>query len=168
MIHASAPGFVATDVVVSVAEGKVETVNLELKRDASAPADRSEATPAAGPRGGTSSPAASATTPWRTVGFVTVGVGAAGLVLGAITGGLAVSQHSTLAGECPSGCLPKYASDLNSYHTFATISSAGFIGGGALAALGAVLWVTAPSGGRERSSVQATVGLNYVGARVEF
>ena len=39
----------------------------------------------------------------RTLGFVGLGVGGAGLILGAVTGGLAIPKHNALDKTCPDG-----------------------------------------------------------------
>jgi len=53
---------------------------------------------------------------------------------------------------------------VDSYNAMTTVSSVGFIAGGTLAALGAVLLFTAPSG----ASAQAFVGPRSVGMRGRF
>ncbi len=83
----------------------------------------------------------------RTLGLVGMGVGVVGLGVGAVTGILAIGKHSSLSNECTlsGGSCPASAnSDLDSYHSMATISTIGFIAGGVLAAGGAVLFLTAP------------------------
>ena len=75
------------------------------------------------------------------------GVGGAGLVLGITTGLVAGGKHSTLAGECNNTagtCAPQYAGDLDSFHTWRTISTIGYVAGALGVAGGAVLWLTAP------------------------
>jgi hypothetical protein len=77
--------------------------------------------------------------------FVGFGVGAAGLILGGVTGALALSDHSKLAGECSAGsCDQSHKSDVDSYHTVATLSTVGFIAGGVGAAAGAILLILQP------------------------
>jgi hypothetical protein len=81
----------------------------------------------------------------KTIGYVVGGVGAAGIVTGAITGVIALSDHDTLKKNCPTGtCAPKYQSDVNTYNTMGTISTVGFIVGGVGLVAGAVLILTAP------------------------
>lgn len=79
---------------------------------------------------------------WSAIGF-----GAAGVVTGVVAGAAAMSKKSALddSGTCM-GKTCINSSALDEYGTFRTVSSVGFIAGGALAAVGIVLLVTAPSG----------------------
>jgi hypothetical protein len=83
----------------------------------------------------------------KIAGIVTLGVGGAGLVLGAITGGLALGDHSDIASSCPDpkNCPASVQGKIDSYHTMGTISTIGFVAGGVLAVAGIVMWVLAPS-----------------------
>jgi hypothetical protein len=81
--------------------------------------------------------------------WVAFGVGAVGLGLGAVTGFMAMDEHSTLANECSgtecdTTTNPKSANDLDTYHTLATLSTVGFIVGGVGVAAGVVLLLTQP------------------------
>ena len=83
----------------------------------------------------------------KVLGWSAIGLGAAGVVTGVVVGAAAMSKKSALddSGQCVgSSCLRSSA--LDEYGTFRTVSSIGFIAGGALAAVGVVLLVTAPSG----------------------
>jgi len=91
--------------------------------------------------------------PWMAVGATTLAVGVGGLVVGAITGGLSLSQTSTIKSQCqPSGACPPTLSDgtvtqtaLGNARTMAIVSDVGFIAGGVVAALGTVLVIVASS-----------------------
>lgn len=75
------------------------------------------------------------------------GVGGAGLTLGVIAGLVAGGKHSTLAGECDNAagtCPPTHANDLDSFHSWRTISTVGYVVGALGVAGGAVLWLTTP------------------------
>src|SRR5262249_42714787 len=86
----------------------------------------------------------------RLPAWIAFGVGGAGLVVGTVTGILALGAHSDLSSACPTGtCYPKNGeeehemrSDLSRYHTFGTVSGIGFVVALAGAATGAVLLVT--------------------------
>ncbi len=100
----------------------------------------------------------------RTTGFVMLGVGAAGLLVGSITGGLALGKHSDITKTCLDGhCPAEQRADLEpkiaSYDTMGTLSTIGFIAGGALAATGAVLILTAPKKTIPQATVTPLVGL---------
>jgi hypothetical protein len=98
-------------------------------------------------------------------------VGAGGLVTGAITGGLAMRKHAALERACPDGaCGPEKQEDIDDFRRLSTASTIGFIVGGAGAATGVVLLLTAPSGGQRASSssVSAYVGLGTFGMKGHF
>lgn len=84
--------------------------------------------------------------PWRTAGWVGVGVGAAGLAVGTITGIMAVGKSKTVDEECRDDyCRSeegKQAADAG--HTLATVSTVSFIAGGVLAATGVTLLLVGP------------------------
>jgi hypothetical protein len=131
---------------VTVAEAERKEVVLRFGNPAPAPAS------VAPPR--SSEPASSAVPASgggrKTLAFVAVGAGAVGLVVGGVAGGLALGKKSALDDNaaCEAGkCLHSVESDVTSLRTFRTVSTIGFIAGGALAATGVVLLVT--SGGPE-------------------
>lgn len=95
-----------------------------------------------------------------------MGVGAAGLILGGVMGGLAIGKHDDLDTACPAGQCPADQQDnLDSYRTLGTVSTIGFIAGGVLAATGLVLVLVAPSGG---SQEQATLKIGPTGVSAAF
>jgi hypothetical protein len=109
-----------------------------------------------------------------TLGYITLGLGGAGLVFGGVTGLLAYNKHQDLIGLCetpdqnpchvddPDGS--KHAAavkDQQDMKAFATASTVGFIAGGALAATGLILLITAPDD--PGKSAQAVTLHPYVG-----
>ncbi len=80
----------------------------------------------------------------RTVGFVTLAVGGAAVVAGAVTGGLAMAKRGSIDGCEGNRCPPSARASVGEYNDLRTISSVCFIGGGVLAATGLVLVFTAP------------------------
>ncbi len=94
--------------------------------------------------------------------YVAFGVGGAGLIVGGVTGALALSKHSSLSKACNSnGQCPSSESDtLSSYHTLGTISGVGFAVGLAGVGAGAALWFL--NKGAERPAAGLTVR-PYVG-----
>jgi phenylpyruvate tautomerase PptA (4-oxalocrotonate tautomerase family) len=81
----------------------------------------------------------------RTWGWVSLGVGAAGTVLGVTTGILVVADHRPMNTNCPNHqCKPTYWSDANTYDTLRHLSTAGFIVAGVGAATGITLLLTSP------------------------
>jgi hypothetical protein len=102
----------------------------------------------------TAPPAATSDTPpassngsgMRTAGLVIGGVGVAGIVVGAVTGILAMGNESDSKNRCPNTTCTDATgvNENNSASTQATISTIGFVAGGALVVTGAVLFLVAP------------------------
>lgn len=123
---------------VVLVEGEKRSVTLRFQAEPQARAALVEDTPPAGaePRG----------PGWqRPVGWAGVGLGAAGIALGAIAGGSALGAQLD---DCPGGvCDPSVsAGDISSYNTLLDVSTIGFIAGGVFAAAGITLLLTAPKG----------------------
>jgi hypothetical protein len=130
---------------VSLVEGERKEVVLRFEAVAATPSPVPETATAEAP---THSQGGGA----RALAFVALGVGGAGLVLGGVTGALALSKKSSLD-EDTEHCLNdqcEYAveDDVKSLRAWRTVSTISFIAGGALAATGVVLLVT--SGGGEQ------------------
>ncbi len=125
---------------VTVAEGERKTVTLSF--DGAAPiAAAMSPNNAAAPS--TDQPTTG--NGHKTLTFVAIGAGAVGLVVGGVTGGLALSKKQALDDNpaCGAGkCLHSVDSEVSSLRTFRTVSTLGFIAGGVLAATGVVLLVT--------------------------
>jgi hypothetical protein len=102
----------------------------------------------------------------RNVGFVGIGIGAAGLALGGITGAMAMGKHSELARLCPGGHCTNQQAAITNYHLLANVSTAGFVAGGALALAGIVIVVTAPKA--TAPALAMSVAPTHVGARGSF
>jgi hypothetical protein len=84
----------------------------------------------------------------RTLAVISGGVGVVGLGLGAVFGGLAMSDQSQEKTNCSTGGCPnrpQAVADYNTGGSNGTASTVGFIAGGVLIAAGAVLFFTAPS-----------------------
>lgn len=94
----------------------------------------------------------------RAVGWGAIGVGAAGLVAGGVMGGLALSQRDELsAGPCRGTVCPaRIQPQVDEYNTLRRASGVAFIAGGAIAAAGVILLVTAPSTSAKKASSGAS------------
>ena len=91
----------------------------------------------------------------KTMGVVLVGVGAAGVIVGSVTGLMAISKNKTSTSACPNdgACTSQDAIDANkSASTLGTVSTVGFIVGGVALAAGGVLFLTAPKASEARST----------------
>jgi hypothetical protein len=162
-LRVNADGYKAFEVTFTVAEGASLDEPVVLESQAAAPAAIAPALSTNGAGGlGTSSTSTTASSeghkrsvlPW-----VAFGVGGAGLVLGGITGLLAVGDHSTLKNNCPGGaCPPAQSGNLSSYHTMGMLSTVGFTLAGVGVAGGVVLLATQPKD--TGSSAPATGGLH--------
>jgi len=159
-LHVTANGWKDADENFTVADGGSAQVTVQM--EAAAAAAPAPATPATAPTQVTPPSGADQapppdTTPssggsLKTLGWIGIGVGGAGIVLGAVTGGLAAGKKSTASGSpCASGpCAPSdlttYQSNRDGYYTMGTISTIGFIAGAVLAAGGAALLIFGPRG----------------------
>jgi len=157
LIRAEGAGLVPAEAKVKATERNVETVTLKLEL----PAPPLVAVPPL------VRPAAEGSTQ-RTLAFAALGVGGAGLLLGAITGGLAIAKHGTIAAACPD---PHRCTDpdIGTYHTLGALSNAGLIGGSVIAAAGVALYATAPSVKRGgEATIIPLLGVGWVGGRGSF
>jgi len=87
--------------------------------------------------------------PQQTAGWVSLGVGAAGLALGTVTGIYLAAKDGSLESQCGSHntCDASLQSEINTFNTMRTLSSLGFIVGGIGAATGVTLLLTNPKQG---------------------
>jgi hypothetical protein len=176
VVLARAKGFAPAESNFTIAEGNLQTVNIDLVPGDSGP-EPEKSPPATGATtaSGAADHGGAGHSSTKTLGYVGIGLGGAGLVVGAVAGAMAMSKNSTLSSECPGGhCNPNSSqkssiqSDLNDYNTLTTVSTVGFIAGGALAATGVVLWLTAPTASSSGATVTPVVSLGYLGVRGSF
>jgi len=143
-------------------EGRTTVVSLDFS------ASSSEAARAAVEPDANSSAASPSTKPpghtQRLVGWITVGTGGAALVLGGVTGGMALAEQQRLtdASCLPSGACPP-GTDLGSVNTLRLLSTVGLIAGGVLVATGTTLLLTAP----RRTAVTARLHFDVGAVRLE-
>ncbi|HEX6273912.1 MAG TPA: hypothetical protein VFZ53_12780 [Polyangiaceae bacterium] len=166
-VRVTADGFVSGGRVVMLKEGEEQTIAITLGRpdsvvleetavpkDETKPVERSTASPL----------------PW-----IALGVGGAGLAVGAVTGVMALGKHADLSDSCPSGtCEPESAEerarmedDLSEYHTLGTISGVGFAIGAVGIGTGVVLLLTSPKSESSPSAARITplIGPGFIGIR---
>lgn len=167
---------------VTVAEGQKQPLALRFQTSAvpAAPAAPAGAVPGAAPA---AAPAPAATTAplvstpasepattdhgrgggaGKTLGYVALAVGGAGLIVGGVTGGLAIVKRGALNDNpaCNDGkCSSSIQSDIDSFRTMRTVSTIGFVAGGVCAGLGVVLLLTSSSGEQKGALPAPRVGL---------
>jgi hypothetical protein len=158
-IKASAAGCKTSTTSFTVDDGKESTATVTLEKDAATNVTTTPTTTNPTTTPTITNPATTTTTSPTTppdsgggsglkiAGIVTLSVGGVGLILGAITGGIALGDHSDIASSCPDpkNCPASVQSKIDSYHTMGTLSTVGFVAGGVLAVAGIVMWVLAPS-----------------------
>jgi hypothetical protein len=150
-----APGFLPATTTTPIAEGGTASVTLELQLDPRAPAEepRTEAAPIAT----STPPAVEPTSDSKAPAIIALVLGAAGVSLGtygatqAAKGAAVLSDRCDENGVCPSDMKPT----LREAKTWATVSTAGFIAGGAGIVTGTVLLVV--SGGSSSNGAKAGV-----------
>lgn len=167
VVRVSAPGWLTAEERFAMSAGGSEEVVVTLEEGAD--------DPGVVPAGSGPSPTVDGSSPdtvgdggtstLTILGWTGIGVGGAGILVGAITGGLAMGKRGELGDNCSEAgeCGPEQQSTLDSYRTMGTVSTIGFIAGGVLAAAGTVLLIVAPS-----DDVEAEVGLGRAGVRVRF
>jgi hypothetical protein len=173
VVKATADGYHPTTTTIDVKEGEATAVTLalDLLPSSGEPAATTAATTDVDARATAPSPESShsaGASRQRMYGWIGLGVGAAGLVVGGVAGVVAIGRHGTLESDCPNGkCGPSGQTTIDSFRSMAAISTTGFVIGGLAAAAGGVLLLTAPRPA-QTGRVQPYVGLGSVGARVTF
>ena len=172
-VEVTALGFLKATAKVTVREGEGQKVSLKLVADpdyvkASPPeasvaplAEPEKSVPPPPPESGSS----------KTLAYVALGVGGAGMVVGSVAGILFLGKASDLDKACPNKtCPPTSAGDLSSTMTLGTVSTVGFIVGGVGLAAGAVLLLTggSPKGITKVGALTPVIGPTYLGASGSF
>jgi hypothetical protein len=139
----SAPGYLEKRSTITLAEGGAQQLALQLDKDPNALAPAAVVAPAP-----VAAPAAqdADTSPKKnnTLAYVALGVGGAGLLVGTITGVVAMSKKSDL--QCQGKACPSSQEDaLDSAQTMATVSTIGFSVGLVGVGVGVVLLLTGNS-----------------------
>lgn len=139
-LRALAPGYYTAKKTVELKEG--ETLNIAFDLEDAPP----DAAPKSEDEAGTVSVATVKDPAWRKP--VTIGafaLGGAGIVVGSVTGILAMTKHDQLATDCRDRtCGPSEKGMLSNYRTLGRISTIGFVAGGVATAAGVVLLLVKP------------------------
>jgi len=180
VLRAMSTGYAPGEMTVTAQEGKVEQVILELQpfespKPVAAPTAKTAAKPETvgkpaqvSPKGALLSGKKGNPAGWgtqKTLGVVALQVGGMGVVLGVVTGIMAMNKHGELVDACPGDVCPRgRQSTLGSYRTLGALSTVGFIVGAVGAAAGATLLLTAPKAHKDGEvRISPIAGLGYVG-----
>ena len=149
-VTATAEGYKPANAAVTLAEGAHQEVTLQLEKDPAAVAALPPSTAGAVAAPPPEAPPEPGAKKSKVPVIVAFGIGGAGLVVGGITGGLAMSKAS----DCPNKVC-ETQSDLDSAKTMATISTIGFSVGIAGVAVGTILLLTGGSSSEKPAQARA-------------
>jgi hypothetical protein len=154
VVVATGEGYQKREETVTIAEGESKTMQVGLL-----PAPK-EPPP----------PPPPTHTAQRIAGYALLGAGGAGIVVGAVAGGLSLPKRSALLAACKDNvCSPSLADDVAAYNRLKVTAIAGFAAGGALAAAGGVLLITIPRAAVAKEGALApVVGPTYLGVKGAF
>ena len=174
-VQVQAAGFAPSTVEVTLAEGERRTVEiapgLPLRSPVPPSATVSTAAPEATPPavGGAirNMDNTARRRALRTAGWISGGLGIAGLGLGVTTGVMAIANKRTVDAHCHAGeCDPSGFDAARAGHTLATTSNVAFAAGGVLVAAG--LWMVLTNGARGETKATITPVGAGVGASLAF
>jgi len=167
VVTANAPGFGEAKAEVTLSEGDKQSVKLELQ-PAAAGGEGAGAGAAGTPQAFGPGPDKEGSSHTSALVYIGFGLGAAGIAVGSVAGGLSLSKTNKAKESCQDNlCRPEAQDDIDSAKTFATVSNIGFAVGGAGIVLGVVGLLTsgkkeAPVSG-SAARVRPAVGLGFVG-----
>ena len=135
LVHVQAKGFLSQKRELNLAEGAEEAAAFNLDPDPDAHAASAANVPPP-------VEAAPAPSHGSTPMYVAFGVGGAGLLVGGVTGALALAKRSSLADACHAdgACQSNQTDVVSSYHTLGTVSGIGLAVGVAGVGTGLALW----------------------------
>lgn len=152
---------------IQLAEGDARTLVLPFSGNAAA---------AAAPTEGGEDPSSlemdkhggASASPLKAFGWVSLGLGGVGLVVGGVAGVITLGKKSDIEDNprCNGNrCAPSEQDVVDSYRSARSISTVGFIAGGVLTAAGVTLLITQSANGAD---TQAFIGPGTIGARGTF
>jgi hypothetical protein len=111
-------------------------------------------------------PEKSSTSPLVYLGF---GVAGAGLIVGSVTGVMALMKAKNVKGKCDGDlCPPEVSSDLDLSRRLGNVSTVALVVGGVGATIGVIGLVSSGGGAKDAAGVHAFVGLGSAGIRGAF
>jgi hypothetical protein len=171
-VAAHAPGFATAEVDVALTDGQSQAVTLSLEPappspGAGPPGPPAAATPAPAPPGDATTGA-----PSRVPAYALLGVGAVGIVVGSVTGIVAIGAKSSLNSVCAQKVCPTSSQgDIDTLRNNAVISTVGWSIGIVGAAVGVYLFASthAPESQKAASvRVSPWIGLGSAGIGGDF
>lgn len=159
---------------LSVAEGERKTLTVALADDPNAVPTPAEPETSTGPAPTAPTPAEPgkdepAGSMQRTLGWVGLGVGAAGLGVGVVTGLMASSKHASAEESCPDQRCAEGSSgadDLEAFRSLRTVSTIGYAVGIVGVGAGVTLLLTAPKS--SHAGVSPWIGVGSAGVAGRF
>lgn len=147
-VRVSAPGRKDNAFSVTFAEGETKDVACELGAPDAARAGDGPTTTAPIAAPGADRPSASSADPRRTISYVLLGVGAASLIVGGVSGVLAAGKASTVKDHCDasSACDQEGVDAASSGRFLAPLSTVTLIAGAVLAGAGAYFFFASAKG----------------------
>lgn len=153
----SAPGYLEQKTSVTLAEGGSQEIAVKLEKDPAAAVVTPPPTTTAPPvvMGPTTPPADTGPKKSNTLAYVALGVGGAGLVVGGVTGFLALGKKGDLKGCVDTKCPSSQQDTLDGAKSMATVSTVGFAVGFVGVGVGVVLLLTGNSSASASASKSA-------------
>ena len=165
----SAPGYLEQRTSVTLAEGGTQEISVKLEKDpnagVAAPPPPAAAPPPVVPVGPAAPPEDKPAKKSNTLAYVALGIGGAGLVVGGITGFLALGKKSDLKNCVDTRCPSSQQDTLDGAKSMATISTVGFAVGAVGVGVGVVLLLT--GGGNGNASLASSKQLAHSGVHIE-
>lgn len=169
-VRVTAPGFHASESSLTLAEGEVRSLTVQLVSDGS---PRGPASPPAFELREAGPPPVGESSGSRVPAVLAFSVGGAGLATGIVAGIMTSGKARALDRACGEArvCPDGYADDIADAKRMATISTAGFVTAGVGTVAGVVLLLLSPTRASEPTrgvSVRPRIGLSSVGLDGRF